>query len=155
MNIDFQMLKEADSVLVRFEDRHVRYALAGGFAVAMYGFVRATKDLDYLCHPDDVKLANEILISFGYKTYTEPWTFRNSGITLHRFMKPTGGEIFHVVDLLVPPLERLYWIEASERVAWGNQGQISVVSKKHLIEMKALRNSAIDRADISHLEGEQ
>ena len=152
MDFDFQMLKEVDAVISAFEKEHVRYALAGGFAVAMYGHVRATKDIDYLCHPDDVSKASDILSDQGYKAYAEPWMFRNSALTLHRFMKPAGGELFHVVDLLVPPSERIYWLENAQRVAWGSSDQISVVSKKHLIEMKKLRDSAIDRVDVSHLE---
>ena len=154
MTINFQMLKEADSIVSAFEESHIRYALAGGFAVAMYGFVRATKDMDYLCHPDDVELAGKQLLSLNYRAYAEPWTFRECGISLHRFMKPSDGELFYVVDLLVPPPNRLHWIDAADRVAWGNEGHISVVTREHLVEMKRLRNSSADRADISHLEGE-
>lgn len=39
------MLREVDGVIAAFEQAGIRYALAGGFAVAMYGRIRATKDV--------------------------------------------------------------------------------------------------------------
>ena len=155
MDFDFHLLKEADDILAAFEKENVRYALAGGFAVALYGHVRATRDMDYLCHPDDCGRASTILSHLGYKAYAEPWTFRQCGITLHRYMKPIGsGELFHVVDLLVPPKERICWITQAERVAWGEDGAVSVVSRGHLLEMKKLRGSAMDQNDIANLESD-
>jgi hypothetical protein len=154
MTFDFDMLREADAVIAAFEKAGIRYALAGGFAVAIYGRIRATKDMDFLCHPEDVERAAAGLAGIGYQSHAEPWTFQESAMTLHRFMKPgRESELFHVVDVLVPPPDRLEWISAAERLAWGRDGQVRVVSRAHLIEMKKLRNSALDRSDMDFLEG--
>ena len=155
MDNNFQMLKEVDEVIRAFEAQRVRYALAGGFAVAIYGHVRATKDMDYLCHPEDIELATDVLVEQGYKSFAKPWCFQESKITLHRFMKPTGGEFFHVVDLLIPPQNCPEWIAQAQRVPWGDDAHINVVSKKHLVEMKRLRNSPMDQADITKLENDK
>ena len=153
MEFDFQLLREADAVIAAFEREGLRYALTGGFAVALYGHVRATRDIDYLCHPDDIHQASTILVQLGYKPHAQPWTFRQSGITLHRHMKSIDQtELFHVVDLLVPPEDRVYWITQAERVKWGHEGMVSVVTSHHLIEMKKLRGSVTDQNDIAHLE---
>ena len=147
------MLRELDGIIVAFEQAGIRYALAGGFAVAVYGRIRATRDVDFLCHPDDVSRASDCLKEAGYKMFAEPWTFRGTPIRLHRFMKPgPEPEWEQVVDLLVPPADRVHWILEAERVGWGEQGKVSVVSRPYLIEMKKLRDSDTDRGDIEFLE---
>lgn len=152
--LDFDMLRAADEVIMAFERAGVRYALAGGFAVAIYGRIRATKDIDFLCHPDDLDRAATGLAEAGYRRCAEPWTFNNTAMSLHRFLKPSRDpELFHVVDILVPPPDRIHWILAAERVAWGPRDAVTVVSKAHLVEMKKLRGSATDRNDIDFLEG--
>jgi hypothetical protein len=45
----------------------VRYALIGGFAMALRGVQRATMDLDFILMLDDLKIAHEILIELGYR----------------------------------------------------------------------------------------
>lgn len=148
------MLRSADDVILAFERAKVRYALAGGFAVAIYGRVRATKDIDFLCHPDDLARAATGLAAAGYRKFSEPWTFKNTAMSLHRFMKPSRDpELFHVVDILVPPPDRMHWILDAERVAWGQRDTVAVISKANLVEMKKLRGSATDRSDIDFLEG--
>ena len=152
--MDFDMLREVDGIIAAFERAGIRYALAGGFAVAIYGRIRATKDIDFLCHPDDLERAAVGLAEVGYQRHTEPWTFANTAMSLHRFMKPSRDpELFHVVDILVPPPDCIHWILDAERVAWGHRDTVAVVSKAHLVEMKKLRGSATDRSDIDFLEG--
>ncbi len=150
---DFDMLREVDGIIAAFERVEIRYALAGGFAVAIYGRIRATKDVDFICHPDDVGRATDCLAEAGYKTFAEPWTFRGTAMALHRFMKPgPEPEWEHIVDLLVPPVDRLHWIHNAERLGWGEQGKVNVVSRQDLVEMKKLRGSVTDRSDIEFLE---
>lgn len=51
----------------RLDEQHVRYALIGGFAMALRGVQRATMDLDFLLMLDDLKTAHAILIELGYR----------------------------------------------------------------------------------------
>lgn len=151
---DFDMLHEVDTVISAFENAGIRYALAGGFAVAVYGQIRATKDVDFLCHPEDLDRADVCLADSGYKTFTEPWTFKNTAMALHRYMKPSREpELFHVVDILVPPADRLYWIADAIKISWGQQDKVAVVSRTNLVEMKKRRGSTLDQGDIDYLEG--
>lgn len=154
MQLDFDMLREADGIITAFQRAGIRYAVAGGFAVAIHGRIRATKDIDFLCHPDDLDRAIICLSELGYNKYAEPWTFRSTTMTLHRYMRSSReSELFHVVDILVPPPEHLNWITEAEQVAWGQRDKASVVSRKNLIEMKTLRGSELDQGDINFLEG--
>ncbi|MBK1631330.1 hypothetical protein CKO31_11385 [Thiohalocapsa halophila] len=50
----------------RLEAARVRFALIGGFAMALRGVQRATVDLDFLLMLDDLERADEILRSAGY-----------------------------------------------------------------------------------------
>lgn len=76
MSPAFDLFQEMEKIVSAFNAGTIRYAVAGGFAVALYGFVRATKDMDFLCHPDDVPGAGAALADLGYKQYADTWTFR-------------------------------------------------------------------------------
>ena len=54
--------------LVRdFSAKNVRYAIMGGFAMGAWGIVRATMDLDFLIHRDDLPAADATLAAHGYR----------------------------------------------------------------------------------------
>lgn len=59
-----------DSLLGRllreFERRKTRYALIGGFALGAHGAPRATRDLDFLVHTEDMPGVHDFLIAAGY-----------------------------------------------------------------------------------------
>lgn len=60
-----------DSLLGRllreFERRKTRYALIGGFALGAHGAPRATRDLDFLVHRDDMPGIHDFLMAAGYR----------------------------------------------------------------------------------------
>ena len=55
-------------LLVLFSKHDVRFAVCGGFAVAHYGYVRATMDFDLLVLPDEenAKRIMAALRDFGF-----------------------------------------------------------------------------------------
>ncbi len=53
-------------LLREFERRKTRYALIGGFALGAHGAPRATLDLDFLVHKDDMPGVHEFLTATGY-----------------------------------------------------------------------------------------
>jgi len=61
MNQDFKEL------LLAFNDEKVEYLIVGAHALAVYGFVRATKDLDVWINPQETNAKRVIagLSSFG------------------------------------------------------------------------------------------
>ncbi len=57
--------KVISTVIPAFEKQGIRYALIGGFALAMRGVHRSTLDLDLILALEDMKLAESILMHFG------------------------------------------------------------------------------------------
>jgi hypothetical protein len=55
-------LKDELFLIVETLDRGaVEYALCGGMAVAVHGYVRATKDIDLLIRAEDLDVAERVL----------------------------------------------------------------------------------------------
>ncbi len=54
-------------LLREFERRKTRYALIGGFALGAHGAPRATRDLDFLVHNEDMPGLHEFLTGAGYR----------------------------------------------------------------------------------------
>lgn len=57
--MDFEAV--AKYVLDKFKAKDVRSAVIGGFALHAAGFPRATQDIDFLVHVDDVPAVKSIL----------------------------------------------------------------------------------------------
>lgn len=62
--MDFEAV--AKYILDKFRLKGVRCAVIGGFALHAAGFPRATQDIDFLVHVDDVPAVKDILVGFGY-----------------------------------------------------------------------------------------
>jgi hypothetical protein len=67
--MDFEAV--AKYVLEKFRAGRVRFAVIGGFALHAAGFPRATRDIDFLVHVEDVPAVKAILTGFGYDTIHE------------------------------------------------------------------------------------
>ncbi len=63
--MDFKTALE--NLLRQFEESKVRYALMGGFAMGIWGVPRATVDLDFLVHRDDLDKVHRIMTAMGYE----------------------------------------------------------------------------------------
>lgn len=56
-----------DKLADGFEAAEVRYALIGGVALGLLGEGRATADIDFLVHRDDLPAAARVLETIGYR----------------------------------------------------------------------------------------
>ncbi len=84
-------LRVLDTVCGSLDRDNVRYALIGGFAMAMRGVQRATVDLDFILLLDHLTKADDILISSGYRR-----VFRSENVSHYR----ADASEFGRVDLL-------------------------------------------------------
>ena len=143
---------EFDLLIRRFAAAHIRYAVAGGLAVGLHGFVRATEDMDFIVDSDDLEKVAGILRRAGYRRNPETVTFRKARFTLHRFYKRAQrAEDLLVVDVLIPisgPGQLL--LNRAVKLRFADTA-VHVVTNKDLIWMKKMRGSATDRADIERL----
>ena len=143
---------EFDRIVRCFERAKLRYAVAGGLAVGLHGYVRATQDMDFLIHPQDLPKAEAALLKLHYRINPVAQEFTRAKLSLKRFFKrlPKEDDLM-LVDLLVPtsvPMQRL--LARAVSVPFG-RGSIRVVNASDLVMMKRLRGSAADKADIAFL----
>lgn len=144
---------EFDAVVRRFEAAKLRYAVAGGLAVGLHGFIRATEDMDFLVDAADSEKAGALLLQMGYRRNSECQSLPRAGLTLWRFHKrlPKQNDL-SVVDLLVPTTPRVQGIlKRALPVKYGTV-TVRVVTAADLVTMKLRRGSATDKADIEFLK---
>ncbi|MFH1742440.1 MAG: nucleotidyltransferase [bacterium] len=151
MNIFDEFLR----VIQHLQKEGIEYALIGGVAVAFHTEPRFTKDIDLLIREGELDRMAEVLKREGYFRSSTPWTFKDSNVTLHRFMRVEHQDEM-VVDVLVAGDERHGQIIANALEAESeNAGNVRVASKPDLIWLKRQRNSKQDEADIARLEHEK
>lgn len=129
----------------------VRYAVVGGIAMGFHARPRFTRDIDILVHPDDLALVRLAFERLGYRESAEPWTFRKTGLTLHRFLKLAGGDEMMVDILLANSSAHQKMIDRAV-TADSAAGPVLVAQRQDLIRMKRARNSDQDRVDIKGLQ---
>lgn len=147
------LVDELRTVVARLEQAGVDYALCGGVAVTIHGFVRATRDIDLLVAEADVERVLDLLRPEGWRFPAIPMTFDRGTPkerVVQRVSKIQGAQVL-VLDLLVvgPPF-RAAW-QGRERVELTD-GALWVVSRQGLAQMKRLAGRAQDLADLEHLE---
>ena len=63
--VNFERVLRA--LLAAFGRKKIRHAVIGGFALGVLGYARATMDLDFLVHRDDLDKLHAALTALGYK----------------------------------------------------------------------------------------
>jgi hypothetical protein len=146
MNPDFSEL------LLAFNAHHVEYLLVGAHALAVYGHVRATKDIDVWVRPDSEN-AQKVLMALSQ--------FGAPSGDLNQDDLSKAGTIFQIG---VPPL-RIDIITSIDGVdfadAWPDRFNasmgsvpVSVISRHHLIINKKASARLQDLADVEQLEAD-
>ena len=148
------LFDEFFKIIREFNDTGIQYAVVGGIAMAFHDEPRYTKDIDFLILPEDMDAVNSALQKIGYFESSEPWTFTNTKLTMHRFMR-TEGEEFLMVDILVgnePEYREMISQVVLDRT---DSGTVRLAGKGHLIRLKQVRNSDQDQVDIRRLRGDK
>ena len=144
MNPNFKEL------LLAFNEHNVEYLIVGAHALAAYGHVRATKDLDLWVQPELSNAQNVLraLADFGAPL---------SDLTLDDLSK--RGTIFQIglPPLRVDIITSIDGVEFAE--AWPDRVETSfggvpafVISRHHLITNKKITARLQDLADVQQLE---
>lgn len=149
-----ELYDEFFKIVQRMNELGVAYAVVGGVAYSFHVQPRFTKDIDFLVDPADIAKVSDALLGLGYFESSPPWTFKNTALTLYRFMK-TEGEDYLPIDVMTGDDEHYKRI-ISEAIELDSQiGVIKLASKMDLIWLKSLRGSERDRLDIKDLENDQ
>lgn len=145
------IFEEFPKLFSEFEKQNLRYTLVGGVAMAFHVEPRFTKDIDILLFPEDIEKLEKILSRKGYFKSTSPWTFKETNMTLHRFIKTSAKEHMQL-DVITANERRSKQIITNALKAESEHGMIRVARKKDLIWMKQQRNSDQDQVDIKKLK---
>ncbi len=133
------------------DDHGIDYAICGGMAMAIYDRARATVDIDLLILSESLEDVIAVATALGYTIRGLDMTFSNGAIEIRRVSKidSKSGNVLSLDLLLVTPEIRQIW-DSRMQADWEG-GILSVVSREGLIELKNLRGSLQDHADISAL----
>ena len=147
--MDFERILEA--LLRLFEEEKIRYGVIGGFALGLLGVPRATMDLDFLVHRDDLGRLHQRLTGLGYH--------REAALeNVSHYVHPTSpGGAIDIIHAFRP-----YALEMLERVQTASLQSlhtIRVLQPEDIIGFKvqALANNPLRRVketlDIEALAG--
>jgi hypothetical protein len=122
---------------------------------AVHAIPSATVDIDLMIEHGSLDEVSKVVGNLGYTVEAKPMTFAEGKVQIRRFTKlDQDSEDVLMLDLrLVTPAVREAW-QTRTRLAWGG-GELVVVSREGLIQLKSIRSSAVDQEDISKLRGEK
>jgi hypothetical protein len=130
----------------------IPYAVCGGIAVAFYGYVRTTEDIDILVRQEDVERISTLIRERGFVLDAGRIPFDVGGPRqreIHRISKIVDDEVLTLDLLVVNDVYRSIW-DSREAGEWQDR-PISVVSLEGLLEMKRISGRNKDLLDIEEL----
>ena len=143
---------EFQSVTLALSGAGVDFAVCGGIAVGIHGFVRFTEDIDLMILGEDLEPALSAVRSIGYtidsgRIPLEVGTPEEHEI--HRVLKIEGKDFMQLDLVLVNESLQGVW---DDRGIFEWQGrQIPCVSRRGLMEMKRRSKRGKDRIDLEEL----
>lgn len=112
----------------RLDGQQVRYALIGGFAMALRGVQRATMDLDFILMLEDLAIADGILRELGYRR-----EFHSENVSHYLNPDDAWGRIDILHAFRGPSLSML---RRAERLPVGDGLTLPVVAIEDIIGLK-------------------
>jgi hypothetical protein len=151
----FDLEQELRQIVEALDGEQIEYALCGGLALVVHGYVRATIDIDLLVRGEDLERIENLANDLGYKIKARPMHFSQGAVEIRRISKidPNDGETLMLDLLLVTDANRHVW-ETRHTLPWGGR-DLWVVSREGLITLKMFRASEQDLLDIRRLREEQ
>jgi predicted nucleotidyltransferase len=148
-------------LLVRLIEADVRFVLVGGLAVNAWGYLRATRDVDFVPDPDPENLARLDALLQGLGGRVDVGGELLAGPAISTFLR-TGDRTLVAtelgqVDVLqgLPQVPRFAALEEKAEDVDLDGLVVRVCSLEHLIGMKRASERARDREDLIALEAVQ
>ncbi len=142
----------------KFNDKSLKYAIAGGFAVALHGAVRGTVDVDIVLNLDEknLTLCEEILKSMGFISRlpvdanmilkNREMFIQERNLIAWSFYNPHNP--IEIIDILI----HKDLADMNSTKMKHAEIEISVIAKQDLISMKKESGRPQDLEDIKALE---
>jgi hypothetical protein len=146
------LFAEFQALIQLLNQRELPYALCGGIALAVHGIPRATVDIDLLIPPEALPAVKEAVATLSYEMETDLTELAGGTVTITRMTKFfSDSEDFVSVDLLHGAGALKSAFQQRQKVQ-SEFGVLWVLPANALIEMKQLRGSKQDIADIENLK---
>jgi hypothetical protein len=110
-----------------FENEHIDYAVIGGFALYGFGYVRATRDIDFVIRLENQNQVLDYLIGLGFETINCSSAFSNH-------VHPIGGLQIDLMYVTGGTADQIF--SSVQRRIIFKERKFPVVSAEHLIAMK-------------------
>lgn len=148
------LLDELSQLISALNENEIEYAVCGGLAMAIHGFVRATVDIDLLIRQESLEDAYQVAATKGFDIRGLDISFKERAVEIRRVSKiDDDGEVLSLDFLLVTAQVEDVWITRETIDFLGKK--LWVVSRTGLIKMKTLAGRPQDLADIERLENEE
>lgn len=140
----------------KLNQANLSYAVCGGIAVTLHGFVRATDDIDLMALPFDISNIKKIARSVGFRVQNpEPLIFGKGTpreTTIHRVSKRHGDDSLLLDIPEVNEFNRNAW---TSRRAHKLDGMVVwAIGRNALLAMKRQSARPKDLIDLQGLEGQ-
>jgi predicted nucleotidyltransferase len=146
------LIREFGALVDTLHRDGVEYAVCGGIAVTIHGYVRTTKDIDLMIRHEDAARAVQSAAQLGFLDDSGNLSF-DSGTqrerTVRRVVKIEGRDLLMLDLLLVSPVLEPAWRSRME-VEWEGR-RVSIVSRDGLALMKSLAGRDQDLTDLKQL----
>lgn len=151
------LFEEFRTIVAALGAARAPYALCGGIAMSIHARPRATIDIDLLAPPAAVALIADALLPCGFvRREQTPARLAEGEVVMHRLTKIVPGDpevlLLDVIEVRPGATERAW--QTRVNTDWEGHS-VTVVSRAGLIELKRLRGSPQDIADIALLEGKE
>lgn len=147
------LLEEFVGITKTLNNAGIDYAVCGGWAMAIHGFLRATVDIDLLILSDDLDKVREIANDQGFDIEGLPLNFDGGKTKISRISKINReSKTLITLDLLLVTDALIDVWANRQRVRW-NKGEYWIVSRAGMIVMKEMAQRDKDLIDLEFLRG--
>ena len=148
------LLDELSNIISALEDGGIEYAVCGGLALTVYGFVRASYGIDVLIRAEPLEKACEAAAKNGFNTRRFDKSPKEGAVEIHRVSKTDDDSgTLPLKFLLVNPKIEDVW-KTREKLIWQDK-TLWIVSREGLIKIKKLAGRAKDLIDVDRIENEE
>ncbi len=149
------LLAEFAAVTNALNEAEIDYAVCGGWAMTIHGFVRATIDIDLMILTEDLDRVWMLAKSLGYDVEGLPLSFNDGAVEIRRISKleDQNANLITLDLLLVTDALTEIW-QGRQQLAW-ELGIIPTVSREGLIQLKTMAGRPQDLVDIERLSEER
>lgn len=117
------------ALLAEFDRHQIRYAAIGGFALGVLGYPRATMDLDFLVHRDDLDKLHGRLTALGYERLVH-----TENVSQYRHRDTRWGEVDFVHAFRKSSLAML--ARAKSYPVFGKKQKVKAADPEDVIGLK-------------------